>query len=160
MNPGSEISFDNTEFAFEYKSEKELRKANFLFSSMSHSWLVNLGVTITPWAIKAGLPVNGIIRDTIFAQFVGGETLLGGELKQVFETQLKTAFVSDYAATGEGSFGQSDGEAIYLDPLDSTAVESSRAIVTAGAAAGSLKAYSLAKELKGKVDVVHFWAFG
>jgi proline dehydrogenase len=75
MNPGAEISFDNTEFAFEYKSEKELRKANFLFSSMSHPWLVNMGVRITPWAIKAGLPMNGIIRSTIFAQFVGGETL-------------------------------------------------------------------------------------
>jgi proline dehydrogenase len=75
MNPGAEISFDNTEFAFEYKSEKELRKANFLFSSMSHPWLVNLGVRITPWAIKAGLPIKGIIRGTIFAQFVGGETL-------------------------------------------------------------------------------------
>jgi proline dehydrogenase len=75
MNPGAEISFDNTEFAFEYKSEKELRKANFLFSSMSHPWLVNMGVRITPWAIKSGLPINGIIRNTIFAQFVGGETL-------------------------------------------------------------------------------------
>ncbi|MES1220368.1 MAG: proline dehydrogenase family protein [Bacteroidota bacterium] len=75
MNTGAEISFDNTEFAFEYKSDKELRKANFLFSSMSHSWLVNMGVRVTPWAIKAGLPINGIIRNTIFAQFVGGETL-------------------------------------------------------------------------------------
>ncbi|MCW3116818.1 MAG: proline dehydrogenase [Chitinophagaceae bacterium] len=75
MNPGSEISFDNTEFAFQYKSEKELRKADFLFSSMSHPWLVTLGTSITPWAIRAGLPINRIIRDTIFAQFVGGETL-------------------------------------------------------------------------------------
>src|SRR5258706_2235105 len=73
--PSPSISFDNTKFAFEYKSDKQLRKANFLFSSMSHSWLVNMGVRITPWVIKAGLPVNGIIRDTIFSQFVGGETL-------------------------------------------------------------------------------------
>ena len=74
-SPSPSISFDNTEFAFEYKSDKQLRKANFLFSSMSHSWLVNMGVRITPWAIKAGLPINGIIRNTIFSQFVGGETL-------------------------------------------------------------------------------------
>ncbi|MEJ0105975.1 MAG: hypothetical protein WDO19_26995 [Bacteroidota bacterium] len=73
--PLPSISFDNTEFAFEYKSDKQLRKANFLFSSMSHSWLVNMGVRITPWVIKAGLPINGIIRNTIFSQFVGGETL-------------------------------------------------------------------------------------
>ena len=54
------ISFDNTEFAFEYKSDKELRKARFLFSSMGKPWLVNLGTRLTPWAIKTGLPVNGI----------------------------------------------------------------------------------------------------
>ena len=75
MNSHPLISFDNTEFAFEYKTHKELRKANFLFSSMSHSWLVNLGIRFTPWAIKTGLPINGLIRNTIFSQFAGGETL-------------------------------------------------------------------------------------
>jgi proline dehydrogenase len=69
------ISFDNTENAFAYKSDKELKKANFLFSSMSHQWLVNLGTKITPWVIRSGLPVKGLIRNTIFDQFVGGETL-------------------------------------------------------------------------------------
>ncbi len=69
------ISFDNTEFAFEYKTDKQLKKARFLFSSMGKSWLVKLGTRITPWAIKIGLPIKGIIRRTIFAQFVGGETL-------------------------------------------------------------------------------------
>lgn len=69
------ISFDNTEFAFEYKSSQHLKKARFLFSSMGKPWLVKLGTRVTPWAIKAGLPIKGIIRKTIFGQFVGGETL-------------------------------------------------------------------------------------
>ena len=69
------ISFDNTEFAFEYKTNKQLKKARFLFSSMAKPWLVKPGIKLTPWAIKMRLPVNGIIRNTIFAQFVGGETL-------------------------------------------------------------------------------------
>jgi proline dehydrogenase len=69
------ISFDNTENAFAYKSDKELKKANFLFSSMSYQTLVNIGIKTTTWAIKAGLPINGLIRGTIFPQFVGGETL-------------------------------------------------------------------------------------
>lgn len=69
------ISFDNTENAFAYKSDKELKRADFLFSSMSHQWLVNLGTKLTPWVIKSGLPVKGLIRNTIFKQFVGGETL-------------------------------------------------------------------------------------
>ncbi len=75
MNNGAGMSFDNTEYAFAYKTDKELKKAHFLFLSMGQQWLVNLGTRITPWAIKAGLPLNGLIRNTIFAQFVGGETL-------------------------------------------------------------------------------------
>jgi len=69
------ISFENTGNAFAYKSDAELKKAEFLFSSMSHQWLVDLGIKLTPWIIRSGLPVKGIIRNTIFRQFVGGETL-------------------------------------------------------------------------------------
>jgi proline dehydrogenase len=69
------ISFDNTENAFEYKTDQELKKADFIFSSMGHAWLVKLGTRLTPWAIRSGLPVKGVIRNTIFSQFVGGETL-------------------------------------------------------------------------------------
>lgn len=69
------ISFDNTQNAFEHKSDRELRKADFLFSSMGHAWLVKLGIRLTPWAIRSGLPIKGLVRNTIFAQFVGGETL-------------------------------------------------------------------------------------
>lgn len=75
MKPYPEISFDNTEFAFEYKTDKELRKARFLFSAMARPWLVQPGIRIIPWTVKAGLPVKGLIRKTIFSQFVGGETL-------------------------------------------------------------------------------------
>lgn len=76
MNSYPEISFDNTEFAFAHKSDKELKKANFLFSSMGKPLLVKLGLKLTPLAIKLHLPlVKRIIRQTIFSQFVGGETL-------------------------------------------------------------------------------------
>lgn len=71
----TEISFDNTEVAFAYKSDKDLKKAGFLFSSMGNPLLVKLGIAVTPWAIHSGLPVKGLIRKTIFKQFVGGETL-------------------------------------------------------------------------------------
>jgi proline dehydrogenase len=69
------ISFDNTENAFAYKSDKDLKKANFLFTSMGYAWLVKLGTGLTPWAIRAGFPIKKLIRNTIFTQFVGGETL-------------------------------------------------------------------------------------
>ena len=69
------VSFDNTANAFEYKSDKELKRAAFLFSSMGYAPLVKIGTMITPWLIRSGFPVKRLIRSTIFAQFVGGETL-------------------------------------------------------------------------------------
>lgn len=97
----SSVSFDNTENAFAYKSDKELKKARFLFSSMGFQALVNLGIKLTPWAIHAGLPVKGLIRSTIFEQFVGGETLaetarVAAKLKQ-FNVQV----ILDYGVEGK-----------------------------------------------------------
>jgi proline dehydrogenase len=69
------ISFDNTENAFAYKSTKHLKKAKFLFKTMGYNWLVKAGTRLTPLALKFNLPIKGIIRNTIFSQFVGGETL-------------------------------------------------------------------------------------
>lgn len=69
------ISFENTQNAFAYKSDKELRSARFLFSTMGYPWFVQLGTRLTPFLMKTGLPIHGLIRKTIFKQFVGGETL-------------------------------------------------------------------------------------
>ncbi len=111
------ISFDNTEYAFAYKSNKALRKAGILFSAMDVGWLVKLGTLITPWAIKMGLPVSGIIRNTIFEQFVGGETL---EETSKVAARLKNYNVDvilDYGVegkTGEHSFDQACKEFIRV----------------------------------------------
>jgi proline dehydrogenase len=76
MTDQNTISFDNTECAFAAKSDAALKKANFLFSLMGKPWLVNAGLRITPVAIKWNLPfTKTLIRNTIFQQFVGGETL-------------------------------------------------------------------------------------
>src|ERR1700712_3358330 len=75
-NLKTNISFDNTEYAFAYKSTKELKKAHFLFSSMGNPFLVKLGLKLMPAAIKLHIPfTKPVIRSTIFSQFVGGETL-------------------------------------------------------------------------------------
>jgi len=69
------ISFDNTAIAFAPKTNRDLKEAHFLFSMMGKPWIVQIGTRLAPWSIKAGLPVKGLIRKTIFKQFVGGETL-------------------------------------------------------------------------------------
>jgi proline dehydrogenase len=70
------ISFDNTEYAFAYKSTADLKKAHFLFSSMGSPLLLKTGLSLMPIAIKWNIPfTKSILRNTIFQQFVGGETL-------------------------------------------------------------------------------------
>ncbi|HUC81697.1 MAG TPA: proline dehydrogenase family protein [Flavisolibacter sp.] len=69
------ISFDNTAIAFAPKTAKDLKDAHFLFTMMGQPWIVKMGTRLAPWSINAGLPVKGLIRKTIFKQFVGGETL-------------------------------------------------------------------------------------
>lgn len=98
----AQISFDNTENAFAYKTEKELKKAKFLFSTMGYPLFVPIGTRITPLLIKGKLPfINKIVRNTIFKQFVGGETL--EETATVGETLGKygVQVILDYGVEGK-----------------------------------------------------------
>lgn len=69
------ISFDNTEIAFGYKDDKSLKRAYRLFKMISHPWLSSTGASAAQLALKAGLPVKGIIKSTLYAQFCGGESV-------------------------------------------------------------------------------------
>jgi proline dehydrogenase len=100
------VSFGNTENAFAYKSDAELKKARFLFKSMGNALLVKLGIWITPWAIRLKLPIRGIIRKTIFSQFVGGETL-----EQTAPVARKLAAYHVQAILDYGVEGGNNGEA-------------------------------------------------
>jgi len=95
------ISFDNTENAFAPKSDKQLKKSAFLFSSMGRAWLVKIGTKITPWAIRMGLPINGIIRNTIFEQFCGGETLQETATVAKVLGQYHVQAILDYGVEGK-----------------------------------------------------------
>ena len=67
--------FDNTEIAFRYRTNKELKKAHFLFSFMASPLLTKLGIGAAQLSMKWHLPVKGLLKSTIFSQFCGGETL-------------------------------------------------------------------------------------
>lgn len=64
--------FDNTEIAFALKSDSELERAYFLFKMISNQPLVKIGTAATNFALKAKLPVEGLIRATVFDHFCGG----------------------------------------------------------------------------------------
>jgi proline dehydrogenase len=64
--------FNNTEVAFSLKSDTELNRAYFLFKMIGNQPLVKIGTAVTNFALKAHLPVEGIIRATVFDHFCGG----------------------------------------------------------------------------------------
>jgi len=64
--------FDNTKIAFQLKNDSELERAYFLFKMISHQPLVRIGTAATNFALKAHLPVEGLIRSTVFDHFCGG----------------------------------------------------------------------------------------
>ncbi len=64
--------FDNTEVAFKLKSDSELERAYFLFKMISKEPLVRIGTAVTKFAINLNLPVEGLIRSTVFDHFCGG----------------------------------------------------------------------------------------
>ncbi|WP_299113587.1 proline dehydrogenase family protein [uncultured Winogradskyella sp.] len=64
--------FENTGTAFALKSDPELERAYFLFKMISSQPLVRIGTAATNFALKANLPVEGLIRSTVFDHFCGG----------------------------------------------------------------------------------------
>ncbi|HPW99012.1 MAG TPA: proline dehydrogenase family protein [Flavobacterium sp.] len=64
--------FNNTETAFALKTDTELDRAYFLFKMIANEPLVRIGTAVTNFAIKAHLPVEGLIRATVFDHFCGG----------------------------------------------------------------------------------------
>lgn len=64
--------FENTETAFSLKSDSELERAYFLFKMIANEPLVRIGTAVTKFALNVHLPVEGLIRSTVFDHFCGG----------------------------------------------------------------------------------------
>ncbi len=91
---------------------------------------------------------------TISIALVGAETLLGHEVEQVLKDRVHEAVVHSFSATGEGNFGEEQGEAVYVEPLTAEQMKTSRAAVIAGSREGAKKVYDLAKAAGGAPLVI------
>lgn len=67
-------SFENTKVALAIKSDSELERALYLFEMIKWKPLVKIGAVVTKFALKVNLPVEGLIRSTVFDHFCGGIT--------------------------------------------------------------------------------------
>ena len=64
--------FENTEVAFSLKSDLELQRAYTLFRMMSSAALVKAGTALTKLAFRWHLPIDRLVRLSVFDHFCGG----------------------------------------------------------------------------------------
>ena len=64
--------FSDTKTAFALKSNSDLNWAYWLFKLIGNNALINMGTALTNFSLKLRLPVEGMIRSTVFNQFCGG----------------------------------------------------------------------------------------
>lgn len=97
----TDLIFDNTEIAFALKTDSELERAYFLFKMISIEPLVRIGTAATNFAIKAHLPIEGLIRSTVFDHFCGGvsEEDCMSVIKKMKEKGVSS--VLDYSVEGK-----------------------------------------------------------
>lgn len=95
------LSFDNTEIAFRGKTDADLVRAYWLFKIISVNFLTKIGPPLTSLALKLGLPVQSIIKSTIFRQFCGGESIEECEKTVVQLDAGGVGSILDYSVEGE-----------------------------------------------------------
>jgi proline dehydrogenase len=118
------ISFENTQNAFAYKSTKALKSAKLLFGFMGYPTLVQLGTRLVPVLLKAGLPIKGIIRQTIFKQFVGGETLAETIPVAQMLAEHGVDVILDYGVEGkEGEDSFDHATQVFIDVINHAATQ-------------------------------------
>src|SRR5687767_12464001 len=95
------VSFDDTRIAFSARDNSDLNRSYWLFRMVGNPKLVNIGQKLTNISLALHLPIKGLIKATIFKQFVGGETI--EECKKTIEELGKYGIgtILDYSVEGK-----------------------------------------------------------
>ena len=101
--PFMSLSFDNTEVAFQPRSNADLNRSYLLFSLISNPSWVKAGKWLTETSLSLHLPIKGMIKKTIYKQFVGGEDIR--DCKATIEQlgQFGVGTILDYSVEGKES---------------------------------------------------------
>jgi len=97
----SSIQFNNTRLAFQALSDRELKRMYRLFQLIDSPLLTKIGPPLVEKALNWHLPVEGIIRNTLYDIFCGGPTLEASRtrINQLQSYQIYT--ILDYSVEGE-----------------------------------------------------------
>jgi proline dehydrogenase len=95
------LNFHDTATAFADKTDAELQRKYWMFRMMNSSFLVDMGTASTQFALSLGLPIQGMVKQTIFREFCGGETIEECEpaIRQLAAVNIGT--ILDYSVEGK-----------------------------------------------------------
>lgn len=97
------VHFDDTAVAFSYKSDRELKKANLIFTVVNHPWVSATATSLVKLGFALRLPIKGIIRTTVFEHFCGGEDIHQSEKVIDNLSKYGVGTILDYSVEGEKS---------------------------------------------------------
>lgn len=98
-----ELDFRDTEVAFADKSNSQLREKHRLFRLLNSPTLNSIGAGLTKFALALGLPVEGLIKKTVFEQFCGGETIEECDRRIAELSAAGIGTVLDYSVEGKST---------------------------------------------------------
>ena len=109
------IDFNDSKSAFKDKSDFDLNRAFFLFQTLNYPTISNFLTIILKVILSLRIPINFLIKLTIFKQFCGGETIL--ESRKTIDKLWKSSIgtILDYSA--EGQENEDDFKDVYEETL-------------------------------------------
>ncbi len=97
------INFQDTATAFADKTNAELKRKYEMFRLMNSPFLNNIGTKAAEFFLRLHLPVTGLIKQTVFKQFCGGETIEECQptIEKLGASHIGT--ILDYSVEGKSS---------------------------------------------------------
>jgi proline dehydrogenase len=95
------LNFQDTSVAFADKSDAELLEKYRMFKMMNSPFLNGIGTAAAEFALALGLPVKGLIKETLYKQFCGGETIeeCQSTIEKLGRSRIGT--ILDYSVEGK-----------------------------------------------------------
>ncbi len=102
------LNFQDTAIAFADKSDSELQEKYRMFKTMNSPLLSGIGTRMATFALSIGLPVEGLIKSTVFEQFCGGETIAecNPTIEKLGRSNIGT--ILDYSVEGKTTEAEFD----------------------------------------------------
>lgn len=101
METKPNVSFENLQAAFAHKTDKELKKMHYIFSAMHFPVLVKLGIQMARLGFKLDLPIKNVVKNTVFNQFCGGESIEACEPVVRHLAKYGVDAILDYSVEGK-----------------------------------------------------------